>query len=94
MVLDREQILQTLIEKLTQYYELLQTSRGDSRILEEWCRRSTYAGGKLIRVSAGDEVIHGFTRGLEADGALRVETGEGQIKVVRAGDVTEVRSTE
>jgi BirA family biotin operon repressor/biotin-[acetyl-CoA-carboxylase] ligase len=93
MVVDREVVIQTLIEKLTEYYELLQT-RHDSQILDEWCRRSTYAGGKLIRVSAGDEVIHGFTRGLEADGALRVETLEGQIKVVRAGDVTEVRQKE
>jgi BirA family transcriptional regulator, biotin operon repressor / biotin---[acetyl-CoA-carboxylase] ligase len=90
MIVDREVMIQTLIEKLTEYYELLQTRR-DAQILDEWCRRSTYAGGKLIRVSAGDEVIHGFTRGLEADGALRVETVEGQIKVVRAGDVTEVR---
>ena len=35
----------------------------------------------------------GTTRGLESDGALRVETAGGKMKVVRAGDVTAVRST-
>jgi BirA family biotin operon repressor/biotin-[acetyl-CoA-carboxylase] ligase len=94
IVVDRDVILPTLIEKLAQYYELLQTTHGDSQILNEWCSRSTYAGGKLVRVSASNEFIHGFTRGLEADGALRVETREGEIKVVRAGDVIQVRPTE
>jgi len=45
-----------------------------------------------VRVSLGTEVFTGVTRGLETDGALRVETEEGQVRIVRAGDVTALRA--
>jgi hypothetical protein len=35
----------------------------------------------------------GTTRGLERDGALRIETATG-IRIVRAGDVTSVRPSQ
>lgn len=54
--------------------------------------RSSYASGKRIRVVNGQEVLAGTTRGLESDGALRVETDEGEIRIVRTGDVTELRA--
>jgi len=38
--------------------------------------------------------FEGTTRGLESDGALRVETNDGKIRIVRAGDVTALRATE
>ncbi|PYS38096.1 MAG: hypothetical protein DMF71_17355, partial [Acidobacteria bacterium] len=38
------------------------------------------------------ETFEGTTRGLESDGALRVETSAGKIRIVRAGDVTAVRA--
>jgi biotin-(acetyl-CoA carboxylase) ligase len=53
--------------------------------------RSTYATGKRVRVSENSEDFSGITRGLEPDGALRVETDDGRIRIVRAGDVTLVR---
>ena len=40
----------------------------------------------------GDEMVSGITRGLEADGALRLETETGLISL-RAGDVVSVRSS-
>ena len=91
---DRELVLQTLLAKLTEAYTNLHGQNGQARILDEWRKRSSYFSGKEIRVSLGDEVVQGVTRGLEDDGALRVETGDGQIKVIRAGDVTAVRSAE
>jgi biotin-(acetyl-CoA carboxylase) ligase len=46
-----------------------------------------------VRVHTATEVFKGTTRGLEPDGALRVETATGEIKRVRAGDVQALRET-
>jgi hypothetical protein len=46
-----------------------------------------------VRVHAATEIFEGTTRGLEPDGALRVETATGEIKLVRAGDVHALRES-
>ena len=88
---DTEAILQSLVCALARRYEVFQTADGPEEIIREWSRRSTYANGKTVRVSNGSETFAGVTRGLESDGALRVETDAGEIRIVRAGDVTIVR---
>jgi BirA family biotin operon repressor/biotin-[acetyl-CoA-carboxylase] ligase len=85
-------MLRSLIIALERRYEMLQSVRGGEEILLEWSVRSSYASGKRIRVANGPEVLEGTTRGLESDGALRVETDEGEVRIVRAGDVTELRT--
>lgn len=87
-----EIILRNLLIALERRYEMLQSVRGGEEILREWSVRSSYASGKRIRVANGQEVLEGTTRGLESDGALRVETDQGEIRIVRAGDVTELRT--
>jgi BirA family biotin operon repressor/biotin-[acetyl-CoA-carboxylase] ligase len=87
-----EMILRNLMIALELRYEMLQSVRGGEEILREWSVRSSYANGKRIRVTNGQEVLEGTTRGLESDGALRVETDEDEIRTVRAGDVTELRT--
>jgi len=87
-----EIILRNLIVALDRRYEMLQAVRGGEEIVREWSLRSSYASGKRIRFANGREVLEGTTRGLESDGALRVETAEGKIRIVRAGDVTELRT--
>jgi len=87
-----EIILRNLMIALQRRYEMLQSVCGEEEILREWSVRSSYASGKRIRVANGQEVLEGTTRGLESDGALRVETDEGEIRIVRAGDVTELRT--
>lgn len=87
-----EIILRNVMIALLQRYEMLQSVRGGEEVLREWSVRSSYASGKRIRVANGQEVLEGTTRGLESDGALRVETDEGEIRIVRAGDVTELRT--
>ncbi len=87
-----EIILRNLMIALQRRYEMLQSVCGGEKILREWSVRSSYASGKRIRVANGQEVLEGTTRGLESDGALRVETDEGEIRIVRAGDVTELRT--
>jgi BirA family transcriptional regulator, biotin operon repressor / biotin---[acetyl-CoA-carboxylase] ligase len=91
---DTEIILQTLIENVTRYYKILNAADGAAQIVDAWTSRSSYAYGKRIRVSANEETFEGLTRGLEADGALRVETDDGNIRTVRAGDVIAVRPDE
>jgi BirA family transcriptional regulator, biotin operon repressor / biotin---[acetyl-CoA-carboxylase] ligase len=90
---DLEVVLESLVPALTKLYQMLQDSSGPESIVSEWCARSSYAQGKRIRVIQDSESFVGTTRGLESDGALRVETGGGKIKVIRAGDVSEVRPT-
>jgi BirA family transcriptional regulator, biotin operon repressor / biotin---[acetyl-CoA-carboxylase] ligase len=88
---DVEQLMQSLVHALAHHYQRLQEPGGAEQTLVEWTARSSYACGKRVRVALEAETIEGVTRGLESDGALRVETEAGEIKIVRAGDVTALR---
>jgi BirA family transcriptional regulator, biotin operon repressor / biotin---[acetyl-CoA-carboxylase] ligase len=90
---DREVVLQALLGKLRNRYAKLQQQAGAEETIREWCKHSSYAQGKRIRVANANETLEGTTRGVESDGALRLETDAGEITVVRAGDVTVVRSS-
>ena len=90
---EREAILAALLRGIARWYSLLNEPGGREKIVAEWSSRSSYATGKLVQVSNGDEMWQGTTCGVEHDGALRLETGNGQVKLVRAGDVTSVRSS-
>ena len=87
---ERETILAALLNALARWYSLLHEPDGAEKIVAAWTSRSSYAADKLVQVTNGDEVLQGITRGLENDGALRLETRQG-IQLIRAGDVTSVR---
>ena len=87
---DREQILAALLTALSHWYSQLNEP---GQIIDAWSNRSSYAIGKLVQVSNGDDVWQGTTAGVEPDGALRLRTSSGEIKLVRAGDVYSIRST-
>ena len=91
---DREAILRALLQALARWYLLLHEDGGSERMLAALASRSSYADGKFVRVVNGDETVTGLTRGLEPDGALRLELPTGAIKIVRAGDVTSLRVAE
>ncbi|HYY98930.1 MAG TPA: biotin--[acetyl-CoA-carboxylase] ligase [Pyrinomonadaceae bacterium] len=91
---DPERLLAALTRQLARRYEELHARGGASLILGEWEARSTYAHGRRVRVALAGETFGGVTRGLEPDGALRVETDDGRVRVVRAGDVTALRQTQ
>lgn len=91
---DVDILLPALTRALAERYETLQDVGGTERTLADWSARSSYAHGKPVRVTLDVEIIEGMTRGLEPDGALRVETEAGIIKIIRAGDVTALRPTE
>jgi BirA family biotin operon repressor/biotin-[acetyl-CoA-carboxylase] ligase len=85
---DLEKVLKTLQRCFMSRYEDLKLPAGPARVVSEWMQRSSYAEGKTVSVTEGDEEFAGTTRGLEPDGALRVETASGEIRIVRAGDVS------
>ena len=88
---DSEQLLAALTRRLARRYEELHAHGGARAIVSEWEARSTYARGRSVRVALAEETFEGITRGLEPDGALRVETDAGRIRIVRAGDVEALR---
>jgi BirA family biotin operon repressor/biotin-[acetyl-CoA-carboxylase] ligase len=90
---DLELVLGGLLKSIAERYELLHSAAGCEHTIREWCAHSSYAMGRRVRVTLNDEAFEGTTRGLESDGALRVETAEGRMRIVRAGDVTALRST-
>ena len=85
-------ILKALTRVLARYYQLLQGPNGPEEMVDAWANRSSYAKGKHIRVTNGEEIVEGISRGLEPDGALRVETATGAMRIVRAGDVSSLRA--
>ncbi len=91
---ERDALLASLVRSLAARAARLQTPGGAEETLRAWAAASTYAEGKRVRISFDAEEFSGTTRGLEPDGALRVETPTGEIRIVRAGDVTSLRSDE
>jgi BirA family biotin operon repressor/biotin-[acetyl-CoA-carboxylase] ligase len=88
---DAAALLQALLGALSRRYALLQAENGRQETIDAWSRHSSYARDRRVRVSLATETFDGLTRGLEPDGALRVETDRGEIRTVRAGDVTSLR---
>lgn len=89
---DADDLLETLTAYLSFYFELFYGEDGARRIRAEWTRRSSYASGKPVRALLGNETVCGTTRGIEEDGALRIEIDGGEMKIVRAGDVERLRN--
>lgn len=89
-----DELLPALLRAVGNRYAQLETDQGRTELVNEWMAHSTYALGKRVFVTSADEQFSGTTRGLETDGALRVETDTGEIRTVRSGDVTRLRGTD
>lgn len=88
---DRDMLVRELIRQLSFRYGRLQDKNGQAEIVTDWTARSSFAAGKRVRVSLLRESFDGVTSGLEPDGALKVTTDDGNIRVVRSGDVIALR---
>jgi BirA family transcriptional regulator, biotin operon repressor / biotin---[acetyl-CoA-carboxylase] ligase len=88
---DVETLLKALTGNLLNNYQILQSENGAEKIRQDWSEKSSYSFGKTVRVSLETETFSGVTRGIDIDGALRVETETGEIKIVRAGNVEKLR---
>jgi BirA family biotin operon repressor/biotin-[acetyl-CoA-carboxylase] ligase len=90
---DREIVLQNLTRLIAENYERLQSDGGAEAIREKWALRSSYHYGKEVRVVTPNENIVGTTCGLEENGALRVQQPDGQVRIVQAGEVENLRAS-
>jgi BirA family biotin operon repressor/biotin-[acetyl-CoA-carboxylase] ligase len=90
---EREVLLTVLLRAFSCWYSLLQETGGQQKILEAWASRSSFAKGKRVKVTNGNQVVTGITGGVESDGALRVETDTDGVRIIRAGDVTSLRTS-
>lgn len=89
--LDAERLLASLTANVSDYYRLLNGANGAEKIRREWSKRSSYANEKNVKVTLENEVIRGTTRGIEENGALRVELADGEMRVILTGDVEMLR---
>lgn len=89
---DAEKLLENLTAQMAKRYEMLNSDDGARKIRDEWAKRSSYFAGKSVVVKLPNETFNGITCGLEENGALRVETADGETKIVHAGDVERLRT--
>lgn len=89
--LEASQLLEIITLHLSTFYDILNEPDGPGKIVDNWRLRSTYFSGKKVRVTLSDGSFEGSTCGLEENGALRVVTPGGEIRIVQAGDVERVR---
>jgi BirA family biotin operon repressor/biotin-[acetyl-CoA-carboxylase] ligase len=85
------ELLENLTKQFSKFYKIIQSENGTEKICKEWIQRSSYAFGKDVCVNLANETIFGTTSGIEKNGALRVETENGEIKTIHAGDVEKLR---
>ena len=78
-------------EALTRFFTYHYDNFDAKIIRKEWTKRSSYAFGKEVKILSGNETLFGITRGIEENGALRIETDNGEIKIIHAGDVEQLR---
>jgi len=64
---------------------------GAAAVIERFAQVSSYARGKKVRVTNGNESYVGVTVGLRPEGLLQVQREDGTMVTVFAGDVTETR---
>jgi BirA family biotin operon repressor/biotin-[acetyl-CoA-carboxylase] ligase len=85
----RKAFLQTLLEELEIWYETF-LREGASPILKAW-REKAQIQGRPVKVTSFGEVLSGTAIDVDSDGALVLETKEGERKRVVAGDVEYAR---
>ena len=82
---DRTELLQRLLERLEQLYDMLQEGRFDE-IVDRWSANS-YTLGRRVRCTADGRPVEGVAENLASDGALVVRTDDGAVRQITCGDV-------
>jgi BirA family biotin operon repressor/biotin-[acetyl-CoA-carboxylase] ligase len=81
----RKDFLQSLLVKLEGWYEIF-LKEGGLPILEAWRERAKI-GGRHVKITFFGETLSGIAVDVDSDGALILETEDGERKRVVAGDV-------
>jgi len=88
---DVANLLENLTANFDEFYRILNEKTDPEKIRLAWAERSSYFTGKRIKAALENETIFGTTRGIEENGALRVELETGEIRIIHAGDVESLR---
>jgi BirA family biotin operon repressor/biotin-[acetyl-CoA-carboxylase] ligase len=89
--IDPSEFRDQLLRSLARWDETLRHG-AEQAILERWQALSSYARGKNVAVTLGEECVTGVTDGLTESGALRLRTASGETRLIIAGEVSRVRS--
>jgi BirA family biotin operon repressor/biotin-[acetyl-CoA-carboxylase] ligase len=84
----RLELLVRLLRAADRYYNQM-VAHGAAPIVARFTEVSSFARGKRVRVTTGQETYAGITAGLEPNGLLRVERDDGRVESVISGDVRE-----
>lgn len=79
-------LIQGVIQQLEQWYTRLGQGRGEE-VRKRW-QELAQIKGKMVNVSFMQDTIRGMALEIDEDGALLVETDNGTVKRIVAGDVT------
>jgi BirA family biotin operon repressor/biotin-[acetyl-CoA-carboxylase] ligase len=83
--ISRKAFLQTLLEELEMWYETF-LKEGAGPLLKVW-RDKAQIQGRSVKVTSFKEVLSGTAIDVDSDGALILETKDGQRKRIVAGDI-------
>lgn len=76
------------VEAMSRWLAIWRDSEGFDDIRQSWSDRSSQIG-TMISLDMGGKFTSGRFQGLAADGALVLETADGSIQLIRAGDVVQ-----
>jgi BirA family transcriptional regulator, biotin operon repressor / biotin---[acetyl-CoA-carboxylase] ligase len=82
-------IAAAVLRRLTVWYDALQ--KRQASVVEAWRERSVPWWGQPVEVGAGDRILKGLARGVDARGALLLELEDGALATVLAGDARALR---
>ncbi len=86
---DLEGLRHRFFARLEHWYEVWK-AEGETRILARYVELSSSARGQWVSVLCGPRRVRGRTCGIAPTGALLVETEEGRVEALLAGDVTKL----
>lgn len=90
---DIGEVRDQLLERIGYWYGVWRRDEF-TKITGRWQELSSYAKDQKVAVTLDRQQLLGVTDGLTAAGALRLQTTEGELKTIIAGEVTRLRKHE
>lgn len=84
-IISRKEFTCKLLEEIEIWYETF-LEKGGQPIIESW-KKWANIKGKNVKVSSFNEIIHGKAIDIDSEGALIIESENGELKRIVAGDV-------
>ena len=85
-LIEPEEFARPMLERIEGWYRTAVDHR--EKVIARWEEISSYARGRRVGVESMDVAIEGTTRGLTSSGALMLETANGEIREIVAGEVS------